>query len=255
MQIFCYLITVTGIPATNETESELFNTIDTAEQASAEFGILLNEILKELEKNENDNLKLLKTVSSTLTVKEKGVKMFSDSEVEGIYACDSIWILLTIKLRHCYRWDDYPMLTLLMSSLNATKSLKLLHLFETKLYSKMKLQQMHESCLKERSTLPEGYHKMIAIINRIFSSVTKEEYDQLKQFISQHCGIEPYVMSPFLKASPFNSVAIEWFVPINAVSTMIKSAKTHIHKITKERFLYLKISSSVIFDHRDNVRQ
>ena len=36
------------------------NTISTAEQASVEFGVLLNEILEELMKNENKNLKLLK---------------------------------------------------------------------------------------------------------------------------------------------------------------------------------------------------
>jgi len=211
--------------------------------------------LKELKKNENDNLELLKTVSSTLTVREKGdVRMFSDNEVEGIYACNNISVLLMIKLRHCYRWDDHSMLTLLMSSLNATESLRLLHLFETKIYSKMKLQQIHEHCLQERNSFPEGYDKMIAIINRIFSSVTKEEYDELKQFISQHCGIEPYVMSPFSKVSPFNSIVIEWYIPVNAVSKMIKTAKCNIRSFTKERFLHLKISSSVIFDHRDNVR-
>ena len=36
------------------------NAISTAEQASVEFGVLLNEILEELMKNENKNLKLLK---------------------------------------------------------------------------------------------------------------------------------------------------------------------------------------------------
>ena len=51
-----------------KTETGFYNMINTAEQASVEFAILLKEILKELKKNENDNLELLKIMSSTLTV-------------------------------------------------------------------------------------------------------------------------------------------------------------------------------------------
>ena len=237
-----------------KSDSENINTISTAEQASVEFGVLLNEILKVLKKNENDNLELLKAVSSALTVKHNSdVKMFNDSEVEGIYACNNISILLMIKLRHCYRWDDHSMLIVLMSSLKAEKCLKLLQLFETKVYSKMKLQQLHEHCLQESVSFPEGYHKMVVIVNKIFSDITKEEYDELKQFISQHCGVGPYVMSPFSKVSPFSSMVVEWFIPVNAVSYMIERAKNNVPKFTKGIFLYLKISKTVIFDHRDNV--
>jgi len=181
----------------------LFIVVTIAETADAEFGILLSEILKELEKNELDNLEALKIISSTLTMKDKhGVRMFSDSELRGIENCKT---LLLVKLRHCYRWDNHYLLTVLMSSLNAKKCLKLLHLFEVKWYSKMKLQQIHVHCLQQKTEFPNGYHNMVAIVNdKIFSSITKEEYDELKQFISQHCGVEPYVMSPFSKASPFS---------------------------------------------------
>ena len=96
---------------------------------------------------------------------------------------------------------------------------------------------------------------MVAIIDKkIFSSITKEEYDELKQFISQHCGVEPYVMSPFSKASPFSSVVFEWFIPVSAVPYMIETTKTNVIMFTKGMFLYLKISSTVIFDLRENVR-
>jgi len=120
----------------------------------------------------------------------------------------------------------------------------------------MGLDEICKHCLKESRTFPKGYHKMIAIIdNKIFSSITKEEYDELKQFVSQHCGVEPYVMSPFSKASPFSSVVFEWFIPVHAVSYMIAMAKNNEHEFTEEKFLYLKISSEVIFDFRDMVRK
>ena len=233
------------------------NMMYTADQASVEFGILLREILDELKKNESDNLELLKTVSSTVTVKDKsGVRMFTDSELEGIRACNNINTLLEVKLRHCYRWDDHSMLNVVMSSLNAEKCLKLLHLFDIKVYSKMKLQQIQEHCLQESSEFPEDYHKMIAIVdNKIFSSITKEEYDELKQFISQHCGVEPYVMSPFSKASPFSSMVFEWFIPATSISYMMQIAKTNINHFIKKTIIFLKIASAVILDNRNNVRQ
>ena len=40
--------------------------VKTADQASVEFGVLLREFLKELKKNESDNLELLKIISSAL---------------------------------------------------------------------------------------------------------------------------------------------------------------------------------------------
>ena len=193
--------------------SAVSNVINTADQASVEFSFLLDEILKELMENRNESLKLLKRMSSTLTVKDtSGVRMFSDSEVEGIYACSDIEILLVVKLRHCYRWDDHSMLNVLMDKINSKKCLKLLQLFESKIFSKFKLQQMSTQVSQDSTPFPDNYHKMVAIVDKIFSSITKEEYDELKQF------------------------------------------KNNVHKFTKMIFLYLKISSEVIFDHRENVR-
>ena len=245
---------MSSAPSKFKADTNATNMFYTAEQASAEFAILLQQILKELKKNENDNLELLKIMSSTLTVKNKsGVRMFSDSELEGIYACDNINTLLVVKLRHCYRWDDHSMLTLLMKNINSQECLKLLQLFEFKMYSQIKLQQICEQLSEGSSRIPDCYDKMIAIVDKIFSDITKEEYDELKQFISQHCGVEPYVMTPFSKASPFSSIVIEWSIPINPVSYMIRTANRNAHVFTKEIFVYLKISSTVIFDHRDIV--
>jgi len=238
----------------DEVVSDMFFT---AEQASAEFAVLIQQILRELEKNKRQNLELLKIMSSTLTVKDRsGVRMFSDSELEDIQACNNLNTLLVVKLRHCYRWDDHSMLNVLMSSINAKKCLELLEKFRKKISIKIGLEEICKYCLKESRAFPEGYHKMTAIIdNKIFSSITKEEYDRLKQFILNHCGVEPYVMSPFSKASPFSSVVFEWFIPVSAVPHMIAMAKNNEHEFKEEKFLYLKISSEVIFDFRDMVRK
>ena len=227
----------------------------TTDKVSAEFGVLLFEILEELKQNESANLTKLKIISSTLTVKDKSeIKMFSDSELEDIQSCKSIETLLVNKLRHCYRWDDHSLLTVYMSSLKSEKCLKLLHLFDAKIYSLHKLHQIQEQLPPESSEVPKDYVKMIAIVDKVFSEITKEEYDELKKFIADHCGVEPYVISPFLKTHPYFSIAIEWGIPVTATSYMIEMAKINEQKFCKETFVCLKISSAVIFDHRDNVR-
>ena len=157
-----------------------------AENASIEFGHLLSEILEELKQNESAYLDKLQIISSTLTVKDRsGVKMFSDGQLEDIQSCTSIKILLVNKLRHCYRWDDHYLLNVLLSSLKAEKCLKLLHLFEVKVYSQLKLHEIKAQLPQESSEIPEGYEKMIAIVDKVFSEITKADYDELKSSLLQ----------------------------------------------------------------------
>ena len=199
------------------------------EQASVEFSNLLEEILRELMKNETVNLEKLKVIMSALTVNEKAdVVVFNDSQRKFIQACVDLKALLISTLYHCYRWDDYSILSMLMSSLKAEACSDLLIKFQIKVPCQMKLHQIHQWCQQKSIKLPEGYDRMVVIVRReIFWTITKEEYDELKEFISQQCGVEPYVMSPFSNASPFSSLELEWFVPINAVPHMVKIATSN----------------------------
>ena len=234
--------------AVKETHSVQFSTPD---EASVEFGILLNEIIKELEKNESSNLRTLKTISSTLTVQRSSkVRVFNDKQMQEIQACSSIYILLTDKLRHCYRWDDCSMLYIFMLSVNSRSCLSLLKNFQIKINSKMKLQQIYEHCKQKGFEFSEEYHKIVAIVDdKIFSDITLEEYHVLKHFVSEQCGVEDYVISPFIKAAS-SSLILEWYIPFTAVNHMIETASNNKSIFTENCFMYLKISSSVIFDDR-----
>ena len=54
-----------------------------------------------------------------------------------------------------------------------------------KLTAKMKLEQIFEECKKHKEEIPKGFNKMVAIVNKKYSKITKEEYDQLKCFITE----------------------------------------------------------------------
>ena len=239
---------------TEDIHSESLVQFSTPDKASAEFGILLDEIVKELKKKKASNLRKLKTVSSTLTVqKASKVHVFTDGQLEEIKACDSINTLLVYKLRHCYRWDDFSMLTVLMSSIDSKTCLSLLKKFEVKINSKMKLQQIYEYCKQTSAKFSAEYHKIIAIVDdKIFSKITQKEYNVLKHFVSEQCGVEDYVMSPVTKIA-VSSLILEWYIPVTVVAHMIKIALNNEGNFTKNCFVYLKISSTLIFDHRNIV--
>ena len=225
------------------------------EQASVEFSKFLEEITEELKKNKSASLDKLKAVLSSLTVKEKsGVLVFNDSQLKILQACTDLKTLLLNELRHCYRWDNCTMLTVLLSLLKADNCVERLRQFQLKVQCHMKLHQIHQQCQQNSVKFPEGYSRMAVIVKReIFWTITKEEYDELKLFISQQCGVEPYVMSPFSNASPFSSLELEWFIPNNAVSYMIKNAASNVGNFSKKTIEYLRILSTVILDHRHNV--
>ena len=242
------------------TTSKTFSRSDvfqTPKQASVEFGILLGNIIKELSKNEVDNLELVKIVCSCLTVEEDpGALLFNEEQQEAIDACSNIRILFTKNLRHCWRWDDFSFLKKIIQSLDSSdRCEQLLHQYEEKLNIQMALQDVYQYCQQQKQDLPEGYHKMIAIVqNKIFSRITLEEYNELKHFISQNCKVPPYFMLPFSKAIK-SSLLLEWMVPLTAVPHLIEMATKNANVFITQGFVYLKISSIVIFDKRDNVSE
>jgi len=244
-----------GVVKNNANPSSPTTLITTPHQASSEFAILLMDIINELEKNESKNLEKIKGVCSFLTIKDDpGVLLFNEEQKEAIDACDNIRTLLTKNLRVCWRWDDFTLLKVLVQSLESSENCEMmLNQFEQKLDNQMKLQQIYEHCIQEKRNVPDGYNKMVAIVRgKIFSRITKEEYDALQQFIVTHLGVKPYVIPPFYKAAD-SSLVLEYFVPITANSHMIDTAVKNMDEFVKASFVYLKISLTVIFDLRQNV--
>ena len=228
--------------------------IFTPEQASIEFGILLANIINELSENEMKNLNFIKIVCSYLTVKgDPSALLFNEEQREEIDACGNIRTLFKKNLRHCLRWDDFSLLKTIVESLDSPHCVKLIDQFEKKLYSKMKLKEIHEQCKQESKDLPAGYQKMVAIITKkSFYHITLEEYRELKEFILQHCKVEPYTVSPFTDIST-GSLLLQWLIPSTAVSHMIEMATMNANVLITQNFIFLKISSTVILDTRHKV--
>ncbi|XP_065901976.1 CARD- and ANK-domain containing inflammasome adapter protein-like isoform X2 [Dysidea avara] len=229
----------------------------TPDQASSEFSILLANIIKELKKNENDYLETIKSMCSFLTVKDDpNAFLFNEEQQDAINACDNLTTLFTKNLRGCWRWDDFSFLKKIIQSIESCGHCELmLSQYEQKLYSQMKLQQIYDHCIQENQDVPEGYDIMVAIVHdKIFSRITKEEYDQLKEFIAQHCGVKSYVIPPFHKAAK-SSLVLEFIIPVTAVSHMVETATRNSALFLENGFVYLRIAMTMIFDKRNNGRR
>lgn len=249
--ISSYTIFVSDVLPAKHVELEVpkKDVINKPEEASAEFGVLLNEILKVLMENETDNLELLKSICSSLTIKDNSnILLFSDDKLKAIITCASIKLLFLLELRKCWRWDDFSVLRVLVESLHSNRCEVLLAQYKEKLDVKIKLKDIYDQCIKHND-FPEGYHKMVAITNKLFSNITKEEYDELKCFISQHCGVEPHAISPSIKVLS-SSLVLEWYIPGAAAAYMIEMATVNKDLFIVHGFVYLKITTVVILDER-----
>jgi len=205
-----------------------------------------------MKNNEIDNLNAIKSVCGYLPISpDSDKKMFTNEQLKDIDACSNIRDIFR-KLRDHLRWDDYLILTAILDRLDSEECEELLGKFESKINCQMKLQEIFDECKKQEQEIPKGFDKMIAIVNRKYSRITKEEYFQLKCFITDHCGVESYVLSPFLNMSP-SSLLLEWFVPSAAITHMVETATKNKHIFIKESFIFLKIANIVVLDSKNEV--
>ena len=239
-----------GLSLKNTVESPQ-RLISMPNKASAEFSILLVSIMKELEKNEVENLKTIKNMCAFLTVNDNSdALLFNEDQHDNIKACNDINVLFTKHLRGCWRWDDFSLLKAIIQYLGSDKCEELLSQYESKICYKMKLQDIYEQCMRDNLAIPTGFDEMVAIVsNKIFSRITKEEYDELKQFVAKHLGVKEYVIYPFYKMGE-SSLLLEWSIPSTAVSHIVEAATRNSFMFIINAFVYLRVSTKVIVDRR-----
>ena len=239
-------------------ERSLKNTVESPQhlismphKASAEFSILLVSIMKELKKNEVENLETIKDMCAFLTVNDNSdALLFNEDQCENIKACKGINILFTKHLRGCWRWDDFSLLKTIIQYLGSDRCEELLSQYESKIYCKMKLKDIYEQCMRDNLAIPTGYDQMVAIVsNKIFSRITKEEYDELKQFVAKHCRVKEYAIYPFHEMEE-SSLLLIWSIPSTAVSHIVEAATRNSFMFIINAFVFLQVSTKVIVDRR-----
>ena len=246
---YVYVLAYCELVSTKNKETTLFINPN---KPISEFVSIVSHIEKILKSNEAENLEAIKSICGYLPISNNSNKlMFTAEQLEEIDACSKIGEIFR-KLRFHLRWDDHLILTAIIERLESEECEELLGRFESKIDCQMRLKQIFEECKKHKEEIPKGFNKMVAIVNKKYSWITKEEYDQLKCFIIEHCGVESYVLSPFLNMSS-SSLLLEWLVPSTAITHMVETATNNKHIFIKESFVFLKIATTVVLDIKNEV--
>ena len=224
---------------------------------SIEFSKLVSKIITELKKNEEENLDIIKDLCPYISPKDdEKVLLFSKDQLKAIDAHNDIRRLFKEDLRECLRWNEFSLLEEIIKYINSSVCKSLLSQYKQNIEYRMKLKEIYDNFEKEKCSQPEGYSEMVAIIkDKNFFEITLEEYNEIKEFTAKHCGVKSWFLSRFVETLPFYSLLIKWFVPLSVVSYMVKIATDNTDIFIGKNFVYLKISSVVVFDKRDNVRK
>ena len=234
-------------------ESQTTMLIVNPSKAVFEFAVIVSRIEEKLTKsNEAENLNAIKSICGYLPISNNSDKlMFTAEQLEEIDACSKIRDIFR-KLRYHWRWDDHFILLAIIRRLDSKECEKLLGKFQSKIDCQMKLEQIFEECKRQKQEVPIGFDKMVAIVNKEYSRITKKEYDQLKCFIAEHCGVESYVLSPLVNMSP-SSLLLEWLVPSTAIAHMVETATKNEHIFIRESFIFMRIANTVVLDIKNEV--
>ena len=143
--------------------------IRTPEEASIEFGILVREIIRELKKNESENLEIIKHLCRYLTARDdEKALLFSEEQLRAIDHCSDLRRMFKENLRGCWRWDDFTLLYKIVQYVNSSVCKALLNKYQQNLNYKMRLKEICEHCQEEKCNLPDEYSAMFAIVEKNF---------------------------------------------------------------------------------------
>ena len=215
-------------------------------KAVSEFASVVSRIEQILKTDEVNNLNAIKSVCIFLPIStNSNALMFSEQQLKEIQACDSLRDTF-IKLRFHLRWDDHLLLNTILDRLDSKACEELLGKYQSRINCQMRLEEIFNEFKKQHREVPKGFSEMVAIVNKKYSRITIEEYNKLKNFIAEHCGVECYVLSPFLNMSQ-SSLLLKWSIPSTAIAHMVEMATKNKSVFIEQSFTFLQIADTVIF--------
>ena len=122
-------------------------------------------------------------------------------------------------LRKHWNWKEYSILKTIITICDSEEAEAELDKFEKLMssYCGMKLISDKYS----PNELPVNYVKLCITIDKPYKSLTLQDFNELRTFIFEHLDVQKYIALPFIKFL-FSSLHLEWYIPLQAVSHIIK---------------------------------
>ena len=231
----------------------------TSADLSVHFSTFVMTIRTMLEKcaDHREKLELCKEICCTLTIGNSDILLFSDEQLDIINECKSFQQFFNILRKH-WSWKEYSLLKTIITVCESEEAVGELDKFEKLMGSCYGMKLISEEY--SPSELPENYIKLCVTVAKPYKSLTLQDYDELRTFIFTYLDIQKYVALPFIKYLD-GSLRLEWYVPVQAVSHIIKMVHQNKEILVQNSIAMIKIDDKIILDvHRgslptENTRQ
>ena len=198
-----------------------------------------------LEKNCDDKLKFCKEFCSNLaTTYDPNELLFNDGELKKIKGCATFEQLFDLLRRH-WSWKEYSILKTIIAICESQEADDELNKFEKLMgscYGMILIFEEHTS-----DELPANYVNLCVTIDKPYKSLTLKDFDKLQTFIFDHLDVKKYIALPFIKFL-FSSLHLEWYVPMQAVSHIIKMAHLNKKSFIQKSIVLIKVGDKSILD-------
>jgi len=196
-----------------------------------------------------DKLESCKEICSNLTIGNSDILLFSDEQLDKINKCTSFQQLFTILRRH-WSWKEYSILKTIITICESDEAEIELDKFEKLMSSYCGMKLISEKY--SPAELPVNYVKLCITVDKPYKSLTLQDFYEIRTFIFEHLDVKEYIALPFIKFL-FSSLHLEWFIPVQAVSHIIKMV--YLNKVTLiQKFIVLiKIGDKNILDLQSTV--
>ena len=192
-----------------------------------------------------DKLEECKELCSNLTIsRNSDVLLFNDEQLAEINHCTSFQQFFTILRKH-WNWKEYSILKGIIAECGSEEAKDELHKFEKLMgsYYGMKLISDEYS----PSELPVNYIKLCITVDQPYKDLTLQQYDELRTFIFEHLDVKKYIAQPFIKFL-FSSLHLEWYIPMQAVSHVIRAIHQNKEVLIQKFIVLIKIGEKTILD-------
>ena len=218
----------------------------------------MRAIVTILEGKCKDKLEACKKLCSDLTISDHSdVLLFDDEQMAKINQCTSFQELFTILRKH-WNWEEYSFLQSIIAESGSKEAEAELDKFQKLMGSYCGMKLISEKYSPKE--LPVNYVRLRITVSKPYKSLTLQDYDELRTFIFKHLDVQSYIALPFIMFL-FSSLHLEWYVPMQAVSHIIKMVLKNKKVLFQNSIVMIKIGDKIILDAQreslstDNTRQ
>ena len=204
----------------------------------------IRAILEKKHDGYDEKLKLCKEFCSNLTTGDSDTLLFSDEQLDKINKCATFEQLFTILRKH-WSWKEYSILKTIIATCESKEADDELDKFEKLMSSYCGMILISEEYSPDE--LPVNYVKLCITIDKPYKSLTLQDYYDLRAFIFEHLNVQKYIAFPFIKFL-FSSLHLEWYIPMQAVSHIIKAVHQNKDIFIQNSIVLIKIGDKSILD-------